>query len=79
MDKKIGKVQKIASSRSDIDTQISEMIEKIVFLESRLGAVEGVMQKTQESIKKVKNMEESMQKSIQKVREKTKVQPVILE
>jgi len=79
MEKRIGKVQQIASTKTDIDTQIGEMINKIVFLESRLGAVEGVMQKTQESVQSVKNIEASIQKTIRKVQEATNVQPVILE
>jgi len=55
------------------------MINKIVFLESRLGAVEGVMQKTQESMQSVKNIEASMQKTMRKVQQASNVQPVILE
>ena len=79
MEKRIGKVQQIASTKTDIDTQIGEMINKIVFLESRLGAVEGVMQKTQESMQSVKNIEASMQKTMRKVQQASNVQPVILE
>jgi chromosome segregation ATPase len=79
MEKKIGKVQQIASAKTDIDAQIGEMINKIVFLESRLGTVEGVVQKTQESMQSVKNIEASMQKTMRKVQQSGNVQPVIIE